>query len=126
MCRSVPQMPVFWTRIKTSLMPGEGAGVSSSQRPGLDCALIRAFIVFVRVKFCSACRSGNFQHPGEAVQYDGCAVQHARRISDIVNKAGLLDSPLPHQMEEGRIEQTNGVACHAAYPSLHKSLHSAS
>src|SRR5712692_7228608 len=34
MWRSVPQMPVRRTRIRTSLMPIFGSGTSSSQRPG--------------------------------------------------------------------------------------------
>ena len=40
MCRSVPQIPVLCTRIRTSLIPISGSGTSSSQRPacrlGLD------------------------------------------------------------------------------------------
>src|SRR5579862_1106877 len=34
MCRSVPQIPVLWTRIRTSLMPGTGFGTRSRRRPG--------------------------------------------------------------------------------------------
>src|SRR5262245_3321629 len=44
MCRSVPQMPVLWTRMSTSLMPALGSGTSWSQRPGSDFALTRAFM----------------------------------------------------------------------------------
>src|SRR5271157_4105039 len=43
MCTSVPQIPVRWTRIRTSLMPMMGSGMSLSQRPGSACALTSAF-----------------------------------------------------------------------------------
>src|SRR5687768_10857726 len=43
MCRSVPQMPVRWMRILTSLMPTSGSGTSSSQRPGSARLFTRAF-----------------------------------------------------------------------------------
>ena len=43
-CRSVPQMPVTSTRIRTSLMPNSGTGTSSSQRPGSGRLFTSAFI----------------------------------------------------------------------------------
>src|SRR6185437_8812533 len=43
-CRSVPQIPVLWTRIRTSLIPISGSGTSSSHRPCSGLALIRARI----------------------------------------------------------------------------------
>jgi len=43
MWTSVPQIPVRWTRIKTSLMPKVGPGTSWSQRPGSARALTSAF-----------------------------------------------------------------------------------
>src|SRR5947209_15377343 len=46
MCRSVPQMPVFSTRISTSLMPMGGLGTSCRERPGLDSAFTSAFMPF--------------------------------------------------------------------------------
>ena len=39
MWRSVPQMPVLWTRIRTSLMPIVGIGTSRSSRPGPGAGL---------------------------------------------------------------------------------------
>src|SRR5690606_12998305 len=45
MCRSVPQMPVLWTRISTSLMPIVGRSISSSQRPGSGRDSTRAFLM---------------------------------------------------------------------------------
>src|SRR6266498_197616 len=65
MCKSVPQMPVFWTRIRTSLMPVLGTGTSSSQRPGFECALTRAFIAFMRL----AKMDTVLQYPGDNVRY---------------------------------------------------------
>src|SRR5215216_6201175 len=44
MWRSVPQMPVLWTRISTSLIPISGAGTSSSRSPGAASTLTRASI----------------------------------------------------------------------------------
>ena len=44
MCRSVPQIPVLWTRIRTSLMPIVGRGTSWSRSPGPASALTRASI----------------------------------------------------------------------------------
>src|SRR6185436_4572236 len=44
MCRSVPQMPVRWTRISTSLMPIFGSGTSSSHSPGSARLLTSAFM----------------------------------------------------------------------------------
>src|SRR6185436_10280478 len=73
-------------------MPGVGAGVSSSQSPGLDCALMSAFIVVVIVNVvmgCVALAPVEFQHPGEDVHYDGFNFHHARRFSGIVNGAIL-------------------------------------
>src|SRR5579859_3051030 len=43
MCRSVPQMPVRRTRIRTSPGPGVGSGTSRSQSPGAASAFTRAF-----------------------------------------------------------------------------------
>src|SRR5919198_3342177 len=43
MCRSVPQMPVRWTRIRTSLMPISGSATSSSHRPGSARLFTSAF-----------------------------------------------------------------------------------
>jgi len=40
----VPQIAVLSTRINTSLMPMDGTGISSSQRPGSDFALTSAFM----------------------------------------------------------------------------------
>ncbi len=42
MCRSVPQIPVLRTRIRTSLIPISGSGTSSSQRPSWAFALTSA------------------------------------------------------------------------------------
>src|SRR5262249_50617491 len=47
MCKSVPQMPVFSTRMRTSLMPIWGTGASRRARPGFASALTKAFIVFI-------------------------------------------------------------------------------
>src|SRR2546430_344240 len=44
MCRSVPQIPVMRTRTRTSLMPGWGAGTSSSHKPFSARLFTRAFI----------------------------------------------------------------------------------
>src|SRR6185436_8785662 len=44
MCRSVPQMPVRWTRMSTSLMPGRGAGTSLSHNPRSALLFTSAFI----------------------------------------------------------------------------------
>src|SRR2546425_496643 len=65
MWRSVPQMPVLWTRMRTSLMPGLGTGTSSSQRPGFECALTSAFIAFMQL----ANGNANLQYPGDNVRY---------------------------------------------------------
>src|ERR1700722_4955221 len=43
MCTSVPQMPVRYTRISTSLMPMVGSGISSIDNPGAACAFTKAF-----------------------------------------------------------------------------------
>src|SRR5262249_47181396 len=51
MCRSVPQIPVRWTRIRTSLIPMVGSGTSSSHSPGFSYRLIRAFIMFPAVLY---------------------------------------------------------------------------
>src|SRR3954452_6956083 len=42
MCRSVPQMPVRSTLIRTSLIPSSGSGTSWSQSPGFSWALTSA------------------------------------------------------------------------------------
>src|SRR6185295_18726856 len=44
MCRSVPQIPVRSTRIRTSLMPISGSGTCVSVRPGPGACLVRASI----------------------------------------------------------------------------------
>src|SRR5712691_4253397 len=44
MCRSVPQIPVLWTRIRTSLMPMAGTGTSRSSRPGPERTFTKASI----------------------------------------------------------------------------------
>src|SRR5260221_14530652 len=44
MCRSVPQIPVRWTRMSTSLMPGFGSGTSVSHSPRSARLLTSAFI----------------------------------------------------------------------------------
>jgi hypothetical protein len=44
MWRSVPQIPVRWTRMRTSLMPTAGSGTSMSRRPGRAAVLTRASI----------------------------------------------------------------------------------
>src|SRR5690606_11491116 len=44
MCRSVPQMPVFLTRIRQSLMPTVGSGTSVRVRPGAGVCFTKAFI----------------------------------------------------------------------------------
>src|SRR5450759_1128781 len=44
MWRSVPQMPVRWTRTRTSLIPTAGSGQSRSSRPGPSAVLTRASI----------------------------------------------------------------------------------
>src|SRR5258706_6708256 len=49
MCTSVPQMPARLTRISTSLIPGCGASISSSHKPGAFLLLTRAFIRFIVV-----------------------------------------------------------------------------
>ena len=54
MCRSVPQMPVLRTRIRTSLIPISGSGTSSSQSPGSAFALTSA-----RTAPPSSCRVGH-------------------------------------------------------------------
>src|SRR5229473_2818129 len=51
MCRSVPQIPVSWTRIRTSLIPIVGSGTSSSHNPGFSYRLRRAFIMFAPVLY---------------------------------------------------------------------------
>ncbi len=43
MCRSVPQIPVFSTLIRTSLMPISGSGTSSRLKPGPAAVFINAF-----------------------------------------------------------------------------------
>src|SRR4029079_6669225 len=45
MCRSVPQMPVRWTRMSTSLMPGRGAGTSLSHSPRSALLFTSAFML---------------------------------------------------------------------------------
>src|SRR6478736_5062028 len=47
MCRSVPQMPVFCTRMSTSLIPQVGSGASCRVRPRAEAALTRAFMSHV-------------------------------------------------------------------------------
>src|SRR5579862_2698098 len=42
MWRSVPQIPVLWTRIRTSLIPISGSGTSSSRSPSPGSALTSA------------------------------------------------------------------------------------
>ena len=42
MCRSVPQIPVLWTRIRTSLIPIVGSGTSRRTSPGPASGLTRA------------------------------------------------------------------------------------
>src|SRR3954454_24091770 len=44
MWRSVPQIPVLWTRISTSLMPTGGIGTSRRSRPGPAPVFTRASI----------------------------------------------------------------------------------
>src|SRR5258708_10173148 len=44
MCRSVPQIPVRWTGMSTSLMPGFGSGTSVSHSPRSARLLTSAFI----------------------------------------------------------------------------------
>src|SRR6185436_7781241 len=45
MCRSVPQIPVRWTRMRTSLMPGFGSGTSLSHSPRSALLFTSAFMV---------------------------------------------------------------------------------
>ena len=58
MWRSVPQMPVLWTRIRTSLMPMVGIGTSRRSRPGPGPVLTRASIVSASVARRVAWRAG--------------------------------------------------------------------
>src|ERR1043165_8620846 len=44
MWTSVPQIPARFTRIKTSLIPGFGASISSSHNPGSRLLLTKAFM----------------------------------------------------------------------------------
>src|SRR5713101_3930677 len=44
MCRSVPQIPVRWTRMSTSLIPGLGSGTSVSHSPRSARLLTSAFM----------------------------------------------------------------------------------
>src|SRR5436190_20399418 len=46
MCRSVPQIDAFNTRISTSSLPTSGTGTSSSHRPGSRLVFTTAFINF--------------------------------------------------------------------------------
>src|SRR6266436_869146 len=55
MCRSVPQIPVFETRIRTSLIPISGSGTSSSQRPSVALALTSARMRASRYSRRSTC-----------------------------------------------------------------------
>src|SRR4030095_739363 len=45
MCRSVPQMPVRWMRMSTSLMPGRGSGTSLSHNPRSALLFTSAFML---------------------------------------------------------------------------------
>src|ERR1035438_6692509 len=47
MCKSVPQMPVFFTRIRTSLMPISGSAMSASHKPRPALLLTKARTVAV-------------------------------------------------------------------------------
>src|ERR1041385_3975005 len=90
MCRSVPQMPVRWTRMRTSLMPTVGFGTSSSQRPGLALFLTSAFM------------SLDYLLNRIYVQYSRQANVHdARNISIIVNKAMALKKSTPSKQPNG-------------------------
>src|SRR5258706_6892817 len=56
MWRSVPQMPVLWTRMSTSLIPIEGSGTSSSQSPRSARRFTKAFISPERMLGAGAAR----------------------------------------------------------------------
>src|SRR5690349_24419418 len=59
MWTSVPQMPVFRTRIRTSLMPIWGVAMSSSQSPGSRLLLTRAFMDSSTI---TRCRLGGLRY----------------------------------------------------------------
>ena len=69
MCRSVPQMPVLWTRIRTSLGPVVGSGISSSQRPASDRLLTSAFMMVDEAPRFTAGQRGRC--PLDCVRYLG-------------------------------------------------------
>src|SRR5664280_549415 len=100
MWRSVPQIPVRWTRIRTSLIPTAGSGQSRSSRPGPSADLTRASIVSslgVRrpASRCggSAC-SGRVVAPGEETRRGGSCRHAAVGIDD-----GARDAADPFDLD---------------------------
>src|SRR5580765_4640547 len=100
MWRSVPQMPVRWTRMSTSLMPGRGAGTSLSHSP-------RSALLFTSAFMVSALRKvdAHVQRPLDDVDGQAAAgrllvfVLHvgaggAHRADDLVERHEMLAAAL--------------------------------
>src|SRR5487761_1919527 len=92
MWRSVPQIPVLWMRIRTSLIPTAGSGQSRSSRPGPPAVLTRASMApsFVPYERCAAgvsARGGCRGTPGQEPRGRGVVRRRAVRIDDGVRDA---------------------------------------
>src|SRR6185437_4053183 len=66
MCTSVPQMPVFWTRMRTSLIPIVGSGMSSSQRPRSRLLFTNAFIEYPHAVRAAGTLQSSNEMPGHS------------------------------------------------------------
>src|SRR6188768_4203407 len=96
MCRSVPQIAVFSSLIRTSLAPGVGTGTCSIQMPFSAWRLTRAFIVAAIA--CPSCnRAGReLYQPAATLPAD---TGDARRGGSGSDRLGLGAQVVEHRRE---------------------------
>src|SRR6266540_2734585 len=100
MCRSVPQIPVRWMRMRTSLMPGFGSGTSVSHSPRSARLLTSAFIGLALRKVDADVQRPLDDVEGETascrllvfVLHVGTGVAHG--ADDLVERHGVLATAL--------------------------------
>src|SRR5690606_1941525 len=102
MCRSVPQMAVFSTLIRTSLGPGCGTGTSSIQMPLAASRLTSAFMVRdiggprygekgkTGIIGCRRNHVDDVAPPGQARPGDLPAISHGAGLAAAGLESGLL------------------------------------
>ena len=93
MCRSVPQIPVLWTRIRTSLMAIGGSGTSISSRPGPAAGLDEGLHARSVAQPRRGCRGGR-PLPRSLVAAPGASGQLALGDGSVLGAAeGAADAP---------------------------------